>query len=187
MPDGGRPRHHRAPRPDARHIRPSDVHELAALLRTGPTSRFNIEGNPTQNLMDFVRSIRPHQVTFVPDAEDQFTSDHGWTLPQDAERLRPLIEEARSWACVSLFMDPDPAAMPWWPRSVRSASSSTPRALPAVLARRAGRRCWRRSPPPQGCFARGPRRQRRPRPQPRQPHRLPARVPGVRRSLSAMR
>ncbi len=101
------------PRPDARHIRPSDVHELAALLKDWPHIEFNIEGNPTQNLMDFVRSIRPHQVTFVPDAEDQFTSDHGWTLPQDAERLRPLIEEARSLGVrVSLFMDPDPAAMP---------------------------------------------------------------------------
>lgn len=101
------------PRPDARHIRPSDVDELAALLKDWPHIEFNIEGNPTQNLMDFVRRIRPHQVTFVPDAEDQFTSDHGWQLPQDAERLRPLIREAQDLGVrVSLFMDPEPAAMP---------------------------------------------------------------------------
>jgi pyridoxine 5-phosphate synthase len=79
------------PRPDARHIRPGDVDDLAAFLRDWPQAEFNIEGNPTQNLMDFVRKYRPHQVTFVPDSEDQFTSDHGWMLPQDAGRLAPLI------------------------------------------------------------------------------------------------
>ena len=100
------------PRPDARHIRASDVDDLAAFLKDWPQAEFNIEGNPTQNLMDFVRKHRPHQVTFVPDAEDQFTSDHGWMLPQDAERLRPLIREAQDLGVrVSLFMDPQPAAM----------------------------------------------------------------------------
>lgn len=100
------------PRPDGRHIRTEDVHELAALLKEWPQAEYNIEGNPTQNLMDFVREVRPHQVTFVPDAEDQFTSDHGWNLPADAERLRPLIEECQALGVrVSLFMDPQPDAM----------------------------------------------------------------------------
>jgi pyridoxine 5-phosphate synthase len=100
------------PRPDARHIRPGDVDDLAAFLRDWPQAEFNIEGNPTQNLMDFVRKYRPHQVTFVPDSEDQFTSDHGWMLPQDAGRLAPLIREAQDLGVrVSLFMDPNPAAM----------------------------------------------------------------------------
>ncbi len=100
------------PRPDGRHIRTEDVHELAALLKDWPQAEYNIEGNPTQNLMDFVRQVRPQQVTFVPDAEDQFTSDHGWNLPADAERLRPLIEECQALGVrVSLFMDPLPAAM----------------------------------------------------------------------------
>lgn len=100
------------PRPDERHIRPGDVDDLAAFLKDWPQAEFNIEGNPTQNLMDFVRRHRPHQVTFVPDAEDQFTSDHGWTLPQDAARLAPLIREAQDLGVrVSLFMDPSPAAM----------------------------------------------------------------------------
>lgn len=100
------------PRPDARHIRSGDVDDLAAFLKDWPQAEFNIEGNPTQNLMDFVRRHRPHQVTFVPDAEDQFTSDHGWTFPADAERLRPLIREARDLGVrVSLFMDPHPEAM----------------------------------------------------------------------------
>ena len=100
------------PRPDARHIRTDDVHDLAALLKTWPDREFNIEGNPFHNLMDFVRQVRPHQVTFVPDSEGQFTSDHGWTFPQDAERLQPLIAEAKALGVrVSLFMDPVPEAM----------------------------------------------------------------------------
>ncbi|MCH7344452.1 pyridoxine 5'-phosphate synthase [Pelomonas sp. CA6] len=100
------------PRPDARHIRADDVRELAALLKAWPQAEYNIEGNPTQNLMDFIREVRPQQATFVPDAEDQFTSDHGWNLPADGGRLRPLIEECRQLGVrVSLFMDPLPAAM----------------------------------------------------------------------------
>ncbi len=100
------------PRPDERHIRAGDVHDLAALLKAWPDREINIEGNPFHNLMDFVREVRPHQVTFVPDSEGQFTSDHGWTFPQDAERLKPLIAEAKALgARVSLFMDPVPEAM----------------------------------------------------------------------------
>ena len=84
------------PRPDERHIRGTDVYELAELMQAWPRAEFNIEGNPTQNLMDFIRQVRPHQATFVPDSEEQFTSDHGWTFPQDAERLRPLIAECKA-------------------------------------------------------------------------------------------
>ncbi|HWI80702.1 pyridoxine 5'-phosphate synthase [Ramlibacter sp.] len=101
------------PRPDARHIRGSDVRELHALLRQSwPGVEFNIEGNPFHNLMDFVRELRPDQCTFVPDTEGQFTSDHGWDLQADGERVRPLIEEAKALGVrVSLFMDPVPGAM----------------------------------------------------------------------------
>jgi len=100
------------PRPDARHMRSEDVTDLAELLKAWPDREFNIEGNPFHNLMDFVRQVRPHQVTFVPDSEGQFTSDHGWTFPQDAERLKPLIDEAKALGVrVSLFMDPVPEAM----------------------------------------------------------------------------
>lgn len=100
------------PRPDERHIRAQDVAQIAALLKDWPQAEFNIEGNPTQNLMAFIRQVRPHQATFVPDAEDQFTSDHGWRFPQDAERLKPLIAECRQLGVrVSLFMDAEPAQM----------------------------------------------------------------------------
>jgi len=101
------------PRPDERHIRPHDVNDLAALLaRDWPAIEFNIEGNPFHNLMDFVRALKPHQATFVPDSETQSTSDHGWSFPEDAERLRPLIAETRALGVrVSLFMDPIPEMM----------------------------------------------------------------------------
>lgn len=100
------------PRPDERHIRAHDVFELAALMKAWPGREYNIEGNPSQNLMDFIREVRPHQATFVPDSEDQFTSDHGWSFPQDAERLVPLVAECKALGVrVSLFMDPVPAQM----------------------------------------------------------------------------
>ena len=100
------------PRPDARHIRASDVHDIAALLTSWPLAEYNIEGNPYQNLMPYVRTLRPQQCTFVPDSEGQFTSDHGWDLATEATRLRPLIAEAQALGVrVSLFMDAAPDAM----------------------------------------------------------------------------
>ena len=105
------------PRPDERHIRAHDVHELAELLSHWPQAEYNIEGNPFHNLMALVQELAakgtpPHQVTFVPDSIAQATSDHGWQFPQDAQALAPLIAEARALGVrVSLFMDPLPQAM----------------------------------------------------------------------------
>ena len=100
------------PRPDARHVRPADVGEVARLLQRWPGAEYNLEGNPLHQLMDHVLAVRPQQCTFVPDAPDAATSDHGWDLARDGERLRPLIARAHeAGARVSLFMDADPAAM----------------------------------------------------------------------------
>ena len=105
------------PRPDERHIRASDVPQLHALMKAWPEREFNIEGNPFHNLMDCVREqldrkLPVHQVTFVPDSEGQFTSDHGWNLAHDADRLRRMVAQAHAWGVrVSLFMDADPQAM----------------------------------------------------------------------------
>lgn len=94
------------PRPDERHIRRSDVRDLAALLRAHPAVEYNIEGNPFPEFMALVAEVRPHQVTFVPDAPGADTSDHGWRLAESAERLAPLIAAlARVGSRVSLFMD----------------------------------------------------------------------------------
>lgn len=105
------------PRPDARHIRMQDVIDIAQLLRQWPEREFNVEGNPFHNLMDCVEDLKAkglpvHQITFVPDSEGQFTSDHGWSFPQDAERLRPLVQRAKAMGLrVSLFMDAETASM----------------------------------------------------------------------------
>jgi pyridoxine 5-phosphate synthase len=105
------------PRPDERHIRRQDVFDLGRLLQKWPGREFNIEGNPFHNLMDLAKEVKNlglplHQLTFVPDSEGQFTSDHGWQFPLDAERLKPVIAQGQALgARVSLFMDPDAAAM----------------------------------------------------------------------------
>ena len=100
------------PRPDERHVRRHDVSDLGAMLKGWPEAEFNIEGNPFHNLMALVAEARPQQCTFVPDSAEQSTSDHGWDLAADAERLRGAIAEAHAaGARVSLFMDADPAAM----------------------------------------------------------------------------
>jgi pyridoxine 5-phosphate synthase len=101
------------PRPDARHIRTTDVHELAGLLKDWPHAEFNIEGNPFEPpLLDLVRAVRPQQCTLVPDDPAAFTSDHGWDLARNGERLRPVIAGLRGLGVrVSLFMDPLPEAM----------------------------------------------------------------------------
>jgi len=99
------------PRPDQRHVRPDDVRALAVALRG--RVEYNIEGNPFApargsypGLVQLAREVRPSQVTLVPDADGQLTSDHGFDLAQDAERLRPLVAELRELGCrVSLYVD----------------------------------------------------------------------------------
>lgn len=103
------------PRPDQRHIRPADVRQLSDLVRGYSDREFNIEGNPFApafgsypGLMALVEQTQPHQCTLVPDSEGQLTSDHGFDLQRDGERLRPIIAQLRERGVrVSLFMDPD--------------------------------------------------------------------------------
>ncbi|MGV2829740.1 pyridoxine 5'-phosphate synthase [Myxosarcina sp. GI1(2024)] len=94
------------PRPDRRHIRPSDVDELAQMLTM---VEFNIEGNPLEtSFIEIVRRVKPTQCTLVPDTPDTFTSDSGWNLTRDRDRLIPIVRELQSLGCrVSLFIDPD--------------------------------------------------------------------------------
>lgn len=103
------------PRPDQRHIRAADSAPLATLVKQYPRAEFNIEGNPfAESLGDYpgfiplVKSVKPHQCTLVPDTNDQLTSDHGFDLHRDGDRLLPILQDL----CVdnirtSLFMDPD--------------------------------------------------------------------------------
>lgn len=101
------------PRPDARHIRADDVHELAALLAGRSNVEFNIEGNPFEPpLLELARVVRPAQCTLVPDDPAAFTSDHGWNIEREASRLQPVIAGLHQLGIrVSLFMDPEPEVM----------------------------------------------------------------------------
>lgn len=97
------------PRPDARHIRERDVLDLAELIRQPEWQgrEYNIEGYPDDRFLDLVERVRPDQVTLVPDAPDQSTSDHGWDLPRDSELLAPVVARLKALGCrVSLFADP---------------------------------------------------------------------------------
>lgn len=94
------------PRPDQRHIRTSDVYELAELLKRFPGVEFNIEGNPYPEFLAIVKDVRPAQCTLVPDDPGAFTSDHGWDLREAGGRLRPILSEIRELGSrISLFMD----------------------------------------------------------------------------------
>ncbi len=103
------------PRPDERHIRTYDVQHLAELLSEASYSdrEFNIEGNPfIGRFMEICRHVAPDQCTLVPDAPGQATSDHGWDVAANLNRLKPIVEELHSLGCrVSLFMDPDVEAI----------------------------------------------------------------------------
>lgn len=92
------------PRPDERHIRYTDVHDIAKHIHI----EFNIEGNPQeQKFIDLVLSVKPTQVTLVPDSIDQLTSNHGWDTLRHAEYLRGIIAIFKEAGIrVSLFLDP---------------------------------------------------------------------------------
>ncbi len=98
------------PRPDERHIRRSDVPELAELIRTEfPDREFNIEGNPDARFIELVEAIRPDQATLVPDDIRQVTSDHGWDISRHHSFLNDVILRLHSSNIrVSIFIDPDP-------------------------------------------------------------------------------
>ena len=100
------------PRPDQRHIRPDDVYEIADLVRGYRGAEFNIEGNPFHDFLHFIEQVKPTQATLVPDAPGQSTSDHGWDVQANAERLLPVIRRIKEFGVrVSLFMDPQPEHM----------------------------------------------------------------------------
>ena len=93
------------PRPDERHIRRSDVLELKQVL----TTEFNIEGNPAPAFVDLVCAVCPNQVTLVPDAVNQITSNHGWDTVKYEAELRAIINVFHQKNIrVSVFVDPDP-------------------------------------------------------------------------------
>lgn len=92
------------PRPDERHIRYNDVFDLKKII----TTEFNIEGNPTEDkFVELVLTNKPTQVTLVPDALGQLTSNHGWNTIQHQDYLKEIISVFKNAGIrVSIFVDP---------------------------------------------------------------------------------
>jgi len=103
------------PRADARHITSQDVQAIAAFL--GPRRReveFNIEGDPRPDLLAMVREVRPHQCTLVPVRPGEVTSQAGWPPDTPAAELGPIVRDLQERGIrVSLFVEPDAAAVKW--------------------------------------------------------------------------
>lgn len=93
------------PRPDERHIRHQDVFDLRPKLST----EFNIEGNPSDVFCSLVLKAKPDQVTLVPDAPDQLTSNHGWNTIKHEAFLRDVVGRFKAAGIrVSIFIDAQP-------------------------------------------------------------------------------
>ena len=96
------------PREDQRHIRPSDVREIASAIDV----EFNIEGDARPDLIDLVLEICPDQCTLVPVKEGEITSNHGWDIQKHEKLLVSAIDRIKAKGIrVSLFMDAEPNLM----------------------------------------------------------------------------
>ena len=92
------------PRPDERHIRYQDVRDIRPVI----TTEFNIEGNPIGKYVDLVLEVKPTQVTLVPDADNQITSNHGWDTKENKGFLTDIIGRFKEAGIrTSIFVDPD--------------------------------------------------------------------------------
>ncbi len=102
-------------RADERHIRHSDVYEVAELLRrAAPGVELNIEGDPRPDWLALVRDVRPDQATLVPVREGELTSEAGWSESTDPDAMRGTIRDLRERGCrLSLFVDPTLEAVRW--------------------------------------------------------------------------
>lgn len=92
------------PRPDERHIRRDDVYKLRPLVKT----EFNIEGYPSPEFMELVLQVRPEQVTLVPDAPSQVTSNSGWNVTDNVDFLTDVVDRLKEAGIrTSIFVNPD--------------------------------------------------------------------------------
>lgn len=93
------------PRPDERHIRQKDVFDIRPIIRT----EFNIEGYPSRQFIDLVKSVKPHQVTLVPDPPEAITSNAGWDTITHLSFLQDVIAEFKEAGIrTSIFIDTNP-------------------------------------------------------------------------------
>jgi pyridoxine 5-phosphate synthase len=96
------------PRQDERHITVKDAYELAEFLTDYPNVEYNIEGFPSLDFMKIIRETKPDQCTLVPDGVKQITSDHGWDVSRNKQKITELALELKEYGVRSaVFLDPD--------------------------------------------------------------------------------
>lgn len=96
------------PRPDERHITRRDAFDLSECVAEYPNVELNIEGYPSEDFLQLIEQVKPHQCTLVPDDPNQLTSDHGWDFTRQADELEPILRRINSAGVrTSVFLDPD--------------------------------------------------------------------------------
>ncbi len=102
------------PRADGRHIRQSDVYEVAESLKASPQIEYNIEGDPRPDLLELVLRVRPTQCTLVPVRAGEITSQAGWLPDTSVAELSSIVTNVKKIGVrVSMFVDPVPDAVRW--------------------------------------------------------------------------
>jgi pyridoxine 5-phosphate synthase len=102
------------PRADQRHIRTSDVHGIAELLKAFPQVEYNIEGDPRPDLLELVLRVRPTQCTLVPVVAGEITSQAGWPADTPVDELTSIVANIKKLGVrVSIFVDPVAEAVKW--------------------------------------------------------------------------
>ena len=102
------------PRADERHIRRTDVEEIAEALKRSPEVEFNVEGDPRPDLLDLVLKVRPTQCTLVPVRPGEVTSQAGWPIDTPVADLKSIVTAMKKIGVrVSMFVDPVPEAVAW--------------------------------------------------------------------------
>lgn len=136
------------PRADERHIRRADVYEIAGALRSrAPAVELNIEGDPRPDWLSLVEDVRPQQATLVPVRVGEITSEAGWGASTDLAAMSSTIERLKRLGTrVSVFIDPEPAAVEWAARvgADRVELYTEPFARAFTSSREAGRTSFER-------------------------------------------
>jgi pyridoxine 5-phosphate synthase len=102
------------PRADARHITVADVRDVVAEVRRSPGIEYNIEGDPRPDLLALAHEVRPDQFTLVPVKAGEITSQAGWSPDTPLSTVETVVRDLqRAGIRVSVFVDPDPAAIEW--------------------------------------------------------------------------
>lgn len=102
------------PRADERHIRRTDVEEIAEALKRSPEVEFNVEGDPRPELLDLVLKVRPTQCTLVPVRPGEVTSQAGWPIDTPVADIKSIVTAIKTIGVrVSMFVDPVPEAVKW--------------------------------------------------------------------------